>query len=53
MVGLNKISGHLSMVSSVHWYGHVLRRAFAFEIEGKGRNGGRRGHGRSRLRKKA
>ena len=48
------------MENSVRWYihvlrredGHVLRRALDFEVEGKGRKGDRRRHGKGRLGKK-
>ena len=48
MLGLNKTIDHSLMASSVRWYGHVLwredghvlRKAFDFEVEGEGRNGG-------------
>ena len=48
------------MENSVRWYGHVLRRedghflrrVLDLRLKVKGRNGGQRGHGKSRLRKK-
>ena len=50
----------LVMANSVRWHDHVLRRedvrvlrrAIDFDVEGKGRNGGRKGHGNSVLWKK-
>ena len=41
MLGLNETTNQLAMASSVHWYGHVLRkeddhvlrRALHFEVE--------------------
>ena len=47
MLGLNEAIDQLSMASSVHWYGHVLRRddghilrrALDFEIEGQRKKG--------------
>ena len=50
MLGLLEAIDKLAMANSVHWYGHVLRRSFDFEV--KGRKGGRWGHKRGRLRKK-
>ena len=66
MMDLNEAIDQLAMANSVRWYGHVLKmeyghvlkmenghvlRALDFEVEGQSK-GGRRGHGRSRLRKK-
>ena len=59
MLGLNEIIDQLAMANSVCWYGHVLRRegglvlrrALNFEVEGQRKNGGQRGHGKSRLMK--
>ena len=60
ILGLNKTIDQLAMEDSVYWYGHMLRRdgghalrrALHFEVEGRRKKGGRRGHGRSWLRKK-
>ena len=60
MLDFSKTIGLLAMMNSVHWHGHVLRmegghvlrRALDFEVKGQRRNGGCKGHGRSRLRKK-
>ena len=60
MLGLNEAIDQLAMANSVHWYGHVLRRedghvlrrALHLRLKVKGRMGGRRGHERSRLKKK-
>ena len=54
MLCLKETIDKLAMANSVHWSGHVLRRedghvlrrAFNFEVEGQ------RGHGKGRLRKK-
>ena len=35
MLGLNEMIDQLAMTNSVHWYGHVLRRALDFEAEGR------------------
>ena len=35
MLGLNETIDQLAMANSVHWYGHVLRRALDFEVEGQ------------------
>ena len=48
------------MKNSVHWYGHVLRREdvhvlrshWILRLKVKGRNGGQRGYGKGRSRKK-
>ena len=37
MLGLNEIMDQLFISSSVCWYGHVLRRALDFEVEGQRR----------------
>ena len=57
LLGLKETIDQLAMTNSV-WscveergY-HVLRRAFDFEVEVKGRKGGQKGCGKSRLRKK-
>ena len=39
MLGLNETMDQLSTSNSVCWYGHVLRRAFGFEVELRGRKG--------------
>ena len=60
MLGMNEIIDQLTMVNSVRWYshvlrredGHILRRALDFQLKIKGGRGGQVGHGRSRLRKK-
>ena len=60
MFGLSENIDQLAMVSSVSWYGHVLkredghvlRRALDFEVEGQRKKGRQRGHGKSRLRNK-
>ena len=58
MLGCSKIMDQLAMTNILHWYGrllwrekvHTLKRALAFEVEG--RKGGRKRHVGSRLRKK-
>ena len=58
MLGLNETIDQLTMTSSVHWYGYVLRRedghllrqALYFEV--KGRKGSQRGHGKAGLGRK-
>ena len=35
MLGLSETMDQFAMASSVHWYGHVLRRALDFEVEGQ------------------
>ena len=60
MQGLCETIDQLAMANCVRWHGHVLmrfdghmlRRALDFEIEGQGKKGGQRRHGRSRLRKR-
>ena len=50
MLGLNESMEQLDMANSVHWYGyvlrktdgHVLRRAFDFEVEGEKKMGRRK-----------
>ena len=32
---LNETIDQLDIANSVHWYGHVLRRALDFEVEGQ------------------
>ena len=47
MLGLNETMDQLAMANSVHWYdhvlrredGHILRRAFDFEVEGQRKKG--------------
>ena len=39
MLGLNEAIDLLAMTSSVRWYGHVLRRALDFEVEGQKNQG--------------
>ena len=39
MLGLNETIDQLAMANSVHYYGHVLRRALDFEVEGHRKNG--------------
>ena len=47
MLGLDETIDQLAMTSSVHWYGHVLRRedghilrrVFDFEVEGQRKKG--------------
>ena len=59
MLRLNETIDQLAMANSVCWYGHVLKRedghilkrALDFEVECQRKNGGQRGHGRSRLMK--
>ena len=59
-LGLNETIDQLVMVSSIHWYCHVLgredgpvlRRALNFEVEGQRKKGGQRGRGKGSLRKK-
>ena len=34
-VGLNETMDQLAMANSSCWYGHVLRRALDFEVEGE------------------
>ena len=60
LFGLNETKYHMAMANSVRLYvhvlrredGHVLRRALDLRSMVKGRKGGQRGHGKSRLRKK-
>ena len=46
MLGLKETMDQLAMASSVHWYGHLLRREnghvlrMALDFEAKGGNGG-------------
>ena len=35
MLGLNETIDLLAMANSVHWYGHVLRRAIDFWVKGR------------------
>ena len=35
MLGLSETIDLLAMANSVCWYGHVLRRAFDFKVEGQ------------------
>ena len=35
MLGLNETIDLLAMANSVHWYGHILRMALDFEVEGE------------------
>ena len=35
MLGLNETMDLLAIANSVRWYGHVLRRALEFEVEGQ------------------
>ena len=44
MLGFNEILDQLTMINSVRWYGHVLRRALEFEVEGGRRKGGQKEH---------
>ena len=39
MLGLNETIDQLAMANSVCWYGHVLRRALDFEVEGQWKKG--------------
>ena len=39
MLGLDERIDQLAMASSVHWYGHVLRRELDFEVEGHRKKG--------------
>ena len=39
MLGLNEAIDQLAMANSVHWYGHALRRALDFEVEGQEKKG--------------
>ena len=39
MLGLNEAVDQLIMVNSVQLYGHVLRRALDFEVEGQWKKG--------------
>ena len=52
MLSLNVVTVQLTEASSVHCYGHVLRRALNFEVEGQSKKERLRVDGRSRLRKK-
>ena len=60
MLDLNETIDQLAMANSVHWCGHVLRREnghvlewnWIFSLKVNERKEGRRGHGRSMLRKK-
>ena len=53
MLSLKEAIDQLAVTNSVCWYGHVLRRALEFEVEGQWNKGRHQGvHGRSRLRKK-
>ena len=36
---LNETIDHLAMANSVHRYGHILRRALDFEVEGQRKKG--------------
>ena len=51
MLGLNETIDYLAMAKSVHSHGHIMRRALDFEVDVKGGNAGRKGHGRSQLMK--
>ena len=39
MLGLKETIDQLAMANSVRWYGHVLRRALDFEVEGERKKG--------------
>ena len=39
MLGLNKTIDQLTMINSVCWHGHILRRALNFEVEGQRKKG--------------
>ena len=60
LLGLKEAIDQCATASSVCWYGHVLRREdghalrrhYILRLKVKGRRGGQRGHGKSRLRKK-
>ena len=39
MLGLKETIDQLAMANSVRWYGHVLRRALGFEVEGQRKKG--------------
>ena len=60
LLGLNETIDQLAMENSVHWYGHVLRKAdghilrrvLILRLKINGRKGSRRGRGKCRLRKK-
>ena len=53
MLGLNETVDQLATENSVRWYGHVLRIEDGHVLRrALGRKGGRRGHGKDRLRKK-
>ena len=39
MLGLNETIDLVAMASSVRWYGHVLRRALDFEVDGQRKTG--------------
>ena len=55
MLNFNETIDQLAMANSFGWYGHVLwrydghvlRRAFDFEVKVRGRKGGQRGHEKS------
>ena len=60
MLGLSETIDQLPMANSFRWHshvlsredGHVLRRHSISRLKVKGRKGGQKGHGKSRLRKK-
>ena len=39
MLGLNETIDQLAMASNSRWYGHILRRALDFEVEGQRKKG--------------
>ena len=39
MLGLNEAIDQLTIANSVLWYGHVLRRAVDFDVEGERKKG--------------
>ena len=51
MLGLNETIDKLAMATSVHCYGHVLRKALDFEVEGHRKKGRLKCTWKSRLRK--
>ena len=61
MLALNEAIYQVAMANSVNWYGHVLRMEddhviginWSLSFKVKGRMGGRKGHKRSWLKKKA
>ena len=61
VLDLDETIDQLAVANSLHWYGHVLKRedghvfgkALETQVEGQREKGGRRGHERGRLRRKA